>query len=162
MGRRSTKENKSIYQLSRERCGLSREAAGEGMVFVSPERVEKIESGKSAPHPDEVLAMERCYADPELSGYYCVNECPIGMKYSPRASLRDLPGSAVELLASISALHEERDRLVAIAADGRVDDAERAAFDAMTEKLGRLESAARGMRMWIEHALSTGKLEAAE
>ena len=162
MGRRSTKDDKSVYQLSRERCALSREAAGERMVFVSPERVEKIENGKSAPHPDEVLAMERCYSDPELSAYYCTHECPIGMKYSPDASLRDLQHTAVELLAALSALHGERDRLISVSADGRVDGEERAAFDAMLEKLGRLESAARGMRMWVEHALSSGKLEDAD
>ena len=88
MGRRSTKENKNIYQRSREARELSREAASEALVHVSPERIEKIESGKSAPHPDEVLGMERAYRNPELSNYYCTHECPIGMKYEPEASLK--------------------------------------------------------------------------
>ena len=62
MGRRSTKENKNIYQRSREARELSREAASEAMAYVSPERIEKIESGKSAPHPDEVLVMAESMA----------------------------------------------------------------------------------------------------
>ena len=37
MGKRSVRENKNVYQLSREAAGLSREAAGERLVFVSPE-----------------------------------------------------------------------------------------------------------------------------
>ena len=83
MGRASVKKNKNVYQLSREREKLSREAAGERMEYVSPERIEKIESGRSAPHPDEVLLMESAYRDPELSNYYCTHECPIGRKYVP-------------------------------------------------------------------------------
>ena len=65
MGRRSTKEDKNIYQRSREAKRLSREAASEALVHVSPERIEKIESGRSAPHPDEVLSMEKAYHAPE-------------------------------------------------------------------------------------------------
>ena len=41
MGKKSTKENKNIYQRSREAAALSREAAGEHMVFVSPDRIER-------------------------------------------------------------------------------------------------------------------------
>jgi DNA-binding XRE family transcriptional regulator len=65
MGKRSTRENKNIYQRSRESCSLSREAAAELLVHLSPERIEKIESGRSAPHPDEVLAMEQSYRNVE-------------------------------------------------------------------------------------------------
>ena len=51
MGKRSVRENKNIYQLSREAKGLTREAASELLTFMSPERIEKIESEKSFPHP---------------------------------------------------------------------------------------------------------------
>ena len=60
MGRRSTKPNKNIYQLSREGQGLTREAAGEAMVYISDDRIEKIESGKSLPHPEEIITMSEC------------------------------------------------------------------------------------------------------
>ena len=122
MGKKSVKENKNIYQRSREAARLSREAAGERMVFVSPGRIERIESGRSAPHPDEVLSMEKCYRAPELSNYFCTHECPIGMKYEPEAKLRELPHTAMELLAA-----------------------------EIVEKLTRLETAIRAMRIWIEH-----------
>ena len=150
MAKRSTRENKNPYQLSREARSLSREAASEEMVFVSPERIEKIESGRSAPHPDEVLAMERCYRDPELSNYFCTHECPIGKKYEPRAALKELPHAAMELLSALGAMEKERERLIDIAADARLGDDERAAFGEIREKLARLETAIRSMRMWIE------------
>ena len=66
MGRVSTKENKTQYQLFREEFGLSRERASELMGGISAERIEKIESEKSLPHPDEVLAMSVAYKKPRL------------------------------------------------------------------------------------------------
>ena len=41
MGRKSTRENKNIYQCSRENAGLSRQAASEAMVYISADRIEK-------------------------------------------------------------------------------------------------------------------------
>ena len=61
MGRLSTKENKTIFQLSREELGYSREKASELLGWISPERIEKIENEKSMPHPDEILAMSIVY-----------------------------------------------------------------------------------------------------
>ena len=45
MGKKSTKENKNIYQTSREDAGLTREKASELMDFVSADRIEKIAEG---------------------------------------------------------------------------------------------------------------------
>ena len=53
MGKKSTKENKNIYQIFREEQNLTRDKASELMEFISPDRIEKIESEKSLPHPDE-------------------------------------------------------------------------------------------------------------
>ena len=57
MPRRSVKPNKNIYFKSRENAGLTREKASELTGFMSDDRIERIESGKSAPRPDEILAM---------------------------------------------------------------------------------------------------------
>ena len=42
MGRKSTKENKNIYQITREEVDLTREEASELKDFVSSDRIEKI------------------------------------------------------------------------------------------------------------------------
>ena len=162
MGKRSVKENKNVYQLSREARELSREAAGELLVHVSADRIEKIESGRSLPHPDEVLAMEQGYQDPELCNYYCTHECPIGKKYVPEAELKELSQITVELLAALNAMQQEKDRLLAIAVDGRVNDFERRDFDQIRLKLERVDRSIQGMRIWIEHAAQSGKLDEPE
>lgn len=61
MGRSSTRENKTRYQLAREELGLSREKASELLETIAPERIEKIESERSLPRPDEVLIMAEKY-----------------------------------------------------------------------------------------------------
>ena len=61
MARVSTKENKNIYQLTRESLKLTRESASELLETISPERIEKIENERSLPYPDEVLAMAEKY-----------------------------------------------------------------------------------------------------
>ena len=159
MGKRSVKENKNIYQLSREAKELSREAASELLEYISPERIEKIESGKSMPHPDEVLTMEEQYENPELCNYYCTNECPIGMKYVPKARLSDFSQVTIDIIASLNALSEEKDRMIVIARDGRVNDFERRDFDEILEKLSELERSIQGMKIWIKYAASSGKLD---
>ena len=162
MGRKSVRENKNVYQTSREKKELSREAASERLVFVSPDRIEKIESGRSAPHPDEVLEMERVYQNPTLSNYYCTHECPIGKKYVEEAELKALPQLTVELLSALHAVEEEEKRLIDISVDGRVNDFERKQFDVILEKLAALDRSIRGMRIWIEDALNTGKMDEAK
>ena len=162
MGKRSTKENKNVYQLSRESLGLTREAASEELVFLSPERIEKIESGRSAPHPDEVLAMESAYRNPELSNWFCTHECPIGMKYEQQVSLQSLAQVTVETLAALNAMDQEKNRLIEISVDERVNGFEREDFDRILGKLNALDRAIRGMRIWLEHAGQSGKIDEAD
>ena len=162
MGKRSVKENKNIYQISRENRNLTRDAASELLVFLSPERIEKIESGKVLPHPDEVLAMESGYRDPELCNWYCTHECPIGMKYVPEASLRDLSQVTVRIISALNAMEAEKNKLIDISVDGKVNDFERRDFDAILEKINAIDKSIQELRIWIEHAVNAGKLDEAE
>ena len=57
VGRRSTKENKSIWQTTREDLGLTREKAGELIPGFSPERIEKIENGRTQIQPEDALLL---------------------------------------------------------------------------------------------------------
>ena len=56
-------------------------------------------------------------------------------------------------------MEEEKNRLIDISVDGRVSEAERKQFDVILKKLSALDRSIRGMRIWIEHALYTGKME---
>ena len=125
MGRKSVKANKNAYQISREAAGLTRERAGELMSFVSDDRIEKIESERSLPHPEEVLAMSRCYRDARLCNYYCSHECPIGQIYVPEIELKSLSQITLETVNAINSLEKRKNRLIEIAVDGRIDPDER-------------------------------------
>ena len=157
MGKRSVKENKNIYQLSREAAGLTREAAGDLLPFMSPDRVERIESEKSAPDPDEVLAMAKCYQDAALINRYCTEECPIGKKYVPKAGEKDLPLIALEVVNAVNQLEQEKNRLIEIALDNRVNEDEQKDFDRILGELNRISESVQTLKLWMEQKKLEGK-----
>lgn len=158
MGRVSVKENKNMYQLKREALGLSRERASELLEGISPERIEKIESEKSLPHPDEVLLMAQGYKDPALCNYFCARECPIGRKYVPQIAPRSLSEIVLEMLASLNGMQAKRDRLIEITSNGRVDDHEVEDFVKIQETLAKISETAEALRLWEEQMLAEGKI----
>ena len=111
MGRTSTKENKTSYQLAREELGLTREKASELLETIAPERIEKIENERTVPRPDEVLTMAEKYKRPSLCNYYCSRQCPIGEQYVPQVPMRELSAIVLEMLASLNAMNKEMLRL---------------------------------------------------
>lgn len=152
MGRKSTRENKNIYQLSREKAELSREAAAEKMVYITADRIEKIEYETSAPHPEEVLAMADCYRNPALCNYYCSHECPIGQEYVPEVEIKDLSRITLEVLAGLNALSREKDRLVEITVDGEISPDELEDFQRIREALDKMSMTVDSLRLWAEQA----------
>lgn len=150
MGKRSVKENKTVYQLYREAQELTRDKASERMDFISADRIEKIESERSLPHPDEILAMAKAYQAPELSNYYCSNVCPIGQKYIPEVKQKELSAVVLELLAGITALSKEKNRLIEIFVDGVVSEDEEADFARIHEELQALTTCSSALSFWME------------
>jgi len=155
MGRKSVKTNKNAYQLSREAAGLTREHAGELMDFVSDDRIEKIESERSLPHPEEVLAMSECYRDARLCNYYCSHECPIGQVYVPEIELKSLSQITLETVNAINSLERRKDRLIEIAVDGRINPDEKDDFDDIRRELDNISRSVQMLRMWIDHQEKT-------
>ena len=135
MARKSTRENKNIYQRTREGLELTREQASELMVTMSPERIEKIENERSMPHPDEVLLMSDQYKQPDLCNYYCANQCPIGAQYVPEIKIKDLSQIVLETIASLNAMQKKKDRLIEITVDGEITDDELEDFVQIQQEL---------------------------
>ena len=158
MGRKSTKENKNIYQLSREDVNLTREAAAEALKFISSDRIEKIESEKSLPHPDEILAMADCYKNPALCNYYCSHECPIGQEYVPEVKLKDLSQITLEMLASLNTLEKEKNRLIEITVDGEISEDEMEDFERIQNQLSQIAMAVDSLQLWVQKAMADGKI----
>ena len=160
MGRKSVKENKNVYFTSREACELTREAAAEALGFMSADRIEKIENEKSAPHPDEVLAMSQAYKSPSLCNYYCSHECPIGQKYVPEVESKSLEKITLEMLSIINTLSAEKNRLIEITVDGKITEDELADFKVIKEHLAQMSLAVDALNLWVDNTLATGSSEA--
>lgn len=158
MGRKSTKENKNIYQLSREALGLTREAAAEKLEFLSSDRIEKIENEKSLPHPEEILTMADAYKNPSLCNYYCSHECPIGQQYVPEIQIKDLSQITLEMLASLNTLNRDKDRLIEITVDGRISEDELEDFHKIQSQLAQISQAIDSLKLWVQKAIMDGNL----
>ena len=159
MGKRSTKENKNFYQVCREETGLTREKASELMEFVSADRIEKIESEKSAPHPEEIIAMGKAYKKPVMCNYYCTKGCPIGQEYVPEIEVKELAQITLEMLASLTSVEKERDRLIEITSDGVITEDEYADFAMIEEKLEKISVTADALQLWVQNKIAEGQID---
>lgn len=159
MGRVSVKENKNIYQKRREELGLSRDKASELLMTIPPERIEKIESEKSLPHPDEVLVMAEGYKMPNLCNYHCANECPIGRHYVPEVKIKDLSQIVLEMLASLNSMNRKKEQLIEITADGHIDDDEIKDFIHIQEELERISVTVETLQLWVEQMIANNVID---
>lgn len=159
MGRKSTKENKNIYQISRENANLTREAAAEQLEFISSDPIEKIENEKSYPHPDEILAMADCYKNPSLCNYYCSHECAIGKEYVPEITAKNLSMITLEMLSTLNVLSKEKDLMIDIAADGEVTEDEISDFLRIKDSLEDMSLTIESLKLWFESSILSGKID---
>lgn len=160
MGRASTKENKNIYQKTREALHLTREAASDLLESITPERIEKVENERCLPHPDEVLVMAEKYKQPSLCNYYCANQCPIGKQYVPEVKIKDLSQIVLEMLASLNAMNKRKERLIEITADGVIGEDELTDFIFIQKELERISITVETLQLWVEQMLATGAIDA--
>lgn len=159
MARKSTKENKNIYQMTRENLDLTREEASELLVTMAAERIEKIENERTMPHPDEVLLMAEKYMQPSLCNYYCANQCPIGQQYVPEVKIKDLSQIVLEMLASLNSMQKKKERLIEITVDGKISGDELEDFIYIQEELERISIAVETLQLWSERMLATGAID---
>lgn len=159
MGRSSTRENKTRYQLAREELCLSREKASELLETIAPERIEKIESERSLPRPDEVLIMAEKYKTPSLCNYFCARQCPIGQQYVPEIRNSELSDIVLKMLASLNAMDRKKERLIEIAADGTISKDELDDFVRIQKELERISVTVETLQLWVEKMLANGRID---
>lgn len=159
MGKKSTRDNKSIYQTSREDAGMTREEASEAMGFVSDSRIEKFETGKSPVQPEEILAMAKAYKKPSLCNYYCSHECPIGQEYVPEVKVKELSQIVLQMLATMNSLEKAKDRFIEITADGEISEDELADFAKIEQGVEQISMAADSLVLWVNNTIASGKID---
>ena len=159
MGRNSVKENKNIYQLTRESLGLSREKASDLLETIPPERIEKIENEKVVPYPEDILTMAEKYKSPDLCNFYCSKQCPIGRHYVPEVKIKDLSQIVLEMLASLNSMNRKKDRLIEITADGKIANDEIEDFIKIQKELEHISVTVETLQLWVEKMLATGAID---
>ena len=143
MGKQSTRENKTIYQLCREAAGLTRAEASEKMDAVSYSKIEKFEYETQEPTPYDILQMADGYKRPELCNYYCSHKCEIGYRYVPEVEM-------TVAIRSASTLRSLTTRLIQIARDGKISDDEMKDFAYISKKLDEISLAIDSLNLWVD------------
>ena len=159
MGRVSVKKNKSIYQVYREKSGLTREKASELMDGMTASRIEKIENGQE-PTPFDIIQMADCYKKPDLCNYYCSHRCAIGDRYVPQVEVSELPNIILETIASLNEIIPHTGKLIQIARDGKISDEEIPDFAFISNKLDEISIAIDALNLWIDKTAGENNLNA--
>ena len=154
MGKQSTRENKTIYQLCREEKKLTREKASEMMAGVSSSRIEKIEYETQEPTPYDVVQMADCYKRPDLCNYYCSHKCAIGQRYVPEVEVGELSNIILETIACLNEINPLTCRLIQIARDGKITDDEIKDFAYISQKLDEVSLAIDSLNLWVDKTAS--------
>ena len=162
MGKASVKENKNRYFRAREDLELTRAEASELLGVISEDRLEKIENERIAPQPYDVLAMAKAYHKPSLCNYYCSHECPIGQQYVPEVEIKELSSIVLEMLASLNSVQKQKDRLIEIAADGKITGDEIDDFIHIQDELERISITVETLQLWSEKMLANGAIDAVQ
>lgn len=150
MGKQSTRENKTIYQICREEAGLTRAEASERMTAVSDSKIEKFEYEMQEPAPYDIIQMADAYRRPDLCNYYCSHKCEIGQRYVPEVDVSDLPDIILETIASLNEINPLTSRLIQIARDGKISDDEIKDFAFISNKLDEISLAIDSLNLWVE------------
>lgn len=159
MGKKSIKANKSVYQLSREAAGLTREQAAEKLGCISESRIEKLESGTLNIHPEDVAVMAEVYNDPILCNYFCTHECRIGREQIPEVQIKTASQITLEMLASLNALTKDKERLIEIMSDGELTEDEIPDFLSIQARLDEMSATIESLKLWVRQTVASGKID---
>jgi transcriptional regulator with XRE-family HTH domain len=159
MGKKSIKENKNIYFEARESAGLTRAEASELIGTISESRLEKLETGKTAIVPEDVVDMSRAYKRPELCNYYCTHECRIGKDTVPEVKASSLSEIVLGMLAALNSLDSQKNRLIDITADGVISDDELPDFVSIQKQLDQIDMTVESLKVWVASTIADGKID---
>ncbi len=159
MGKVSVKENKNIYQETREELGWSREKAADVILridngkysFLDKYRLVKIEDESVKIQPEDIVALSKAYNRPELRNYYCCHQCDIGKIDAPEVTdANNVHKTLVEMAVSLESVNAKKLRLMEILADGKVDDTEILDLNKILDELEKISMTIEAIQLWCE------------
>lgn len=159
MGTNPTKAASNVYCQARLEASKyndklrSREGAAE-LLGISPSSLADYELGITKIVPvDKVVLMADLYNAPELLNGYCHTSCPIGFQSVPRLEMVDMNRATVQLLASLHNAEGVDKTLLALMADGEIDEAEKPQLKGVLERLDVLSQSIETMKLWAKKHL---------
>lgn len=165
MGKVSVKEDKSIYQLTREEMRddngkpWSREKAADEIAkiengkynYLDKYRLVKIEDESVKIQPEDIVALSKAYNKPELRNHYCCHQCDIGKMDAPEVIYKDnVHEILVNMACSLESVNNKKMRLMEILADGKVDETDMPDLNKILEELEKISMTIEAIQLWCE------------
>ena len=123
----------NLYQKARKEARMTQEQAAERL-SVSVETVKAWEQGQRVPRPEDVERMQALYGTPWLGLEYTRATCG-GLGVLPELRLQGLPTAVLALINRATALADDYRRLMLIAEDGRIAEAEAPEFQRISQSI---------------------------
>lgn len=133
---------RNICRIARQTAGLTQERWAE-QIDVSVESVRLYEAGKGMPSDDVVTRMIEVSGMPVLGYWHLLNKSRIAADILPELQECSLPQAVIQLICKMRDFgnNHRTDKLMDIAADGRIDELERPEFDAIMNELSEIVKA---------------------
>ena len=146
-----SKDYESMYARHRNAAGMTQERAAE-LLGVAPRTLQAWERGESTPPNARVLAMCDIYCSPTLAIEHLRYSSIIAYDVLPPVQAVPVAQAVCQLLSAIRKLEEIHagDKLLEIAADGKVDEIERADFEQLLIELDPIMAAVLSLRYAVE------------
>ena len=138
----------NIYSRCRRARGITQEYAAE-LLGVATRTVAAWETGERIPSGVMVARMVDVYQTPVLAIEHLRLNDALAREYIPRIAETPLPQAVCQLVSAVrnfSAVEGE-DRLLQIAADGKVDELEKAEYEMLLDALEPIVQAAMTLRI---------------
>ena len=138
----------NIYARCRKARGITQEYAAE-LLGVAVRTVAAWEAGERIPSGVMVARMVDVYQTPVLAIEHLRLNDALAREYIPRIAETPLPQAVCQLVSAVRgfAAIEGEDRLLDIAADGKVDELEKAEYEMLLEALEPIVQAAMTLRI---------------
>ena len=146
----TTRERSYYEKIRKDELKLSREEASERLQYISPDMLEKMETGKTNITPEDAVTMSTAYKHPEICNYYCKNDCAIGKSLTLAVEIPNLPEIILNKIAALNELNPCINDLIRISHDGNITEDEIQDFAKSEVALTQLVLAANTLKLWIE------------
>lgn len=161
MGRESENSNQNVYFQARKAAALyspklySREGASE-LLGVSVSTLADYELGNTKVVPvDKVVLMADLYNAPELKYQYCKHECPIGRNLPVATEQSSVERVALRVMneLDVDAIAAMLKAIIAVSADGEIDDTELDRIAEISHKMQGIQKAISEFQLMAEKIL---------